>query len=111
MPGLEPLTEMGIATLIYSWGATASPSLVLSPALEDNMRFQQQTGKHLERENLPSLPEITPFCHFISLLIFIFSSQMVGTNNAHDKESSLSLPVSRNKQMEQMKDLVQSMMV
>lgn len=45
VPGLEPLTEMGIATFIYSWGATASLSLVLSPALEDKMRFQQQTGK------------------------------------------------------------------
>lgn len=53
MPVLESLKEMGIATLFYSRGTIASPSLAPSPALEDKMRFQQQTKKPFGKRKAP----------------------------------------------------------
>lgn len=75
------------------------------------MRFQQQTGKTFGKRKSPSSSRnhtILP-CHFITYFFF-FLPRWLGQTLHMKKKSSLSLPVSRNKQMEQMKDLMQSMM-
>lgn len=93
-------------------GATASPSLALSPALEDNMRLQQQTQKTFGKKIPSSLLEIVPSCSLILFFFFfLFFSLDGGDKHCTQKRSSLSLPLSRNKQMGQMKDLMQNTMV